>query len=226
MESRYFLYTLRHLEQQLAQKATGTTFPAISGKVLRDQDIPLAPLPEQRRIAAKIEELFTRLDAGVAALKRVQAALKRYKAAVLKAACEGRLANRELGNRDSGTDELSASWRWTTIGELTQHLTSGSRGWAKYYSDEGSLFVRVGNFNRLSKTIDLAKTQFVRAPQTAEANRTRLRKRDLLITMTADVGMVGIVDDNTLRWGDAYINQHVGLVRPLCLYNGLDTDRL
>lgn len=53
--------------------------------------IPLAPLPEQRRIAAEIEKQFTRLDAGVAALKRVQAALKRYKAAVLKAACEGRL---------------------------------------------------------------------------------------------------------------------------------------
>jgi len=52
---------------------------------------PLAPLPEQRRIVAKIESLFTRLDAGVAALKRAQANLKRYKAAVLKAACEGRL---------------------------------------------------------------------------------------------------------------------------------------
>ena len=51
----------------------------------------LAPLPEQHRIVAKIEEQFTRLDAGVAALKRAQANLKRYKAAVLKAACEGRL---------------------------------------------------------------------------------------------------------------------------------------
>jgi len=53
--------------------------------------IPLAPLPEQRRIVAKIEELFSDLDAGVAALQRAKAKLKRYRAAVLKAAVEGRL---------------------------------------------------------------------------------------------------------------------------------------
>ncbi|MCY2990811.1 MAG: restriction endonuclease subunit S [Planctomycetota bacterium] len=53
--------------------------------------IPIAPSSEQRRIVAKIEELFSDLDAGVAALKRVKAKLKRYRAAVLKAAVEGRL---------------------------------------------------------------------------------------------------------------------------------------
>ena len=48
-------------------------------------------LSEQRRIVAEIEKQFTRLEVGVAALRRVQANLKRYRAAVLKAACEGRL---------------------------------------------------------------------------------------------------------------------------------------
>ena len=56
---------------------------------------PLAPLPEQHRIVAEIETQFTRLEAGVAALKRAQANLRRYKAAVLKAACEGRLVPTE-----------------------------------------------------------------------------------------------------------------------------------
>ena len=61
-------------------------------------------LPEQRRIVAEIEKQFTRLEAGVAALRRVQANLKRYRAAVLKAACEGRLVPTEAelaktGNR-------------------------------------------------------------------------------------------------------------------------------
>ena len=51
----------------------------------------LPPLNEQRRIVAKIEELFSDLDAGVAALERVRANLKRYRAAVLKAAVEGKL---------------------------------------------------------------------------------------------------------------------------------------
>jgi type I restriction enzyme, S subunit len=53
--------------------------------------VPLAPLNEQSRIVAKIEELFSDLDAGVAALERVKANLKRYRASVLKAAVEGRL---------------------------------------------------------------------------------------------------------------------------------------
>jgi DUF1016 N-terminal domain/N-6 DNA Methylase len=53
------------------------------------------PLPEQRQIVAEIEKQFTRLEAGVAALRRVQANLKRYRAAVLKAACEGRLVPTE-----------------------------------------------------------------------------------------------------------------------------------
>ena len=57
--------------------------------------LPLPPLPEQRRIVAEIEKQFTRLEAGLAALRRVQANLKRYRAAVLKAACEGRLVPTE-----------------------------------------------------------------------------------------------------------------------------------
>jgi len=57
--------------------------------------IPIPPLLEQQRIVAEIEKQFTQLDAGVTALRRVQANLKRYRAAVLKAACEGRLVPTE-----------------------------------------------------------------------------------------------------------------------------------
>ncbi len=69
--------------------------PNVNGRVLGEIRFPLAPLPEQRRIVAEIEKQFTRLEAGVTALRRVQANLKRYRAAVLKAACEGRLVPTE-----------------------------------------------------------------------------------------------------------------------------------
>ena len=62
---------------------------------LRNMQFPMPPRAEQDRIVAEIEKQFTRLDAAVAALKRVQANLKRYRAAVLKAACEGRLVPTE-----------------------------------------------------------------------------------------------------------------------------------
>lgn len=58
---------------------------------LREQRIPIPSIAEQRRIVAKIEEMFSDLDAGVTALERAKANLKRYRAAVLKAAVEGKL---------------------------------------------------------------------------------------------------------------------------------------
>lgn len=57
--------------------------------------IPLSPLPEQHHIVTKIEELFTQLDAGVGALTKAKAQLKRYRQSVLKSACEGRLVPTE-----------------------------------------------------------------------------------------------------------------------------------
>jgi type I restriction enzyme S subunit len=68
-----------------------TNLASINKGVLSRFPVPIAPLPEQRRIVAKIDELFSDLDAGVAGLERARANLKRYRAAVLKAAVEGRL---------------------------------------------------------------------------------------------------------------------------------------
>ena len=90
------LHAYRDVLEMICGTATRHELP--SGKQstdVRDQPIPLAPLPEQHRIVAEIETQFTRLDAGVAALKRAQANLRRYKATVLKAACEGRLVPTE-----------------------------------------------------------------------------------------------------------------------------------
>jgi type I restriction enzyme S subunit len=68
-----------------------TNLASINKGVLRRFPVPVAPLNEQRCIVAKVEELFTDLDAGIAALERARANLKRYRAAVLKAAVEGKL---------------------------------------------------------------------------------------------------------------------------------------
>ena len=67
----------------------------VRGNTFSDYPFPLPPLAEQRRIVAEIETQFTRLDASVAALRRAQANLKRYRASVLKAACESRLVPTE-----------------------------------------------------------------------------------------------------------------------------------
>ena len=92
---RFILYSLRATEDELRSKATGTTFEAIRGDDLRAHSVNLPPLPEQRRIVDEIEKQFTRLDASIDGLKRAQANLRRYRASVLKAACEGKLVPTE-----------------------------------------------------------------------------------------------------------------------------------
>jgi len=87
----FILYVLRAFENEIVRKGTGTTFSAIGGDKLKALEIPLPPLNEQERIVAKLEELFTRLDAGVEGLLKVKAQLKRYRQAVLKHAFEGKL---------------------------------------------------------------------------------------------------------------------------------------
>jgi hypothetical protein len=69
----------------------GVGRPRLNLGEIKALPVPLPPIPDQAAIVAEIEKQFTRLDAGVAALRRVQANLKRYRAAVLKAACEGHL---------------------------------------------------------------------------------------------------------------------------------------
>ncbi|MFO1043279.1 MAG: restriction endonuclease subunit S [Planctomycetaceae bacterium] len=78
-------------QRQINSIQVGVTRQALTKDMVLRFELPLPPFGEQKRIVAKIEELFSDLDAGEAALKRAKANLKRYRAAVLKAAVEGKL---------------------------------------------------------------------------------------------------------------------------------------
>lgn len=89
----FLMYQLMSPEVQarIRRKGTGSTVTGVASRNFKPLELRAAPIDDQRRIVAEIEKQFTRLEAGVAALRRAQANLKRYRAAVLKAACEGRL---------------------------------------------------------------------------------------------------------------------------------------
>ena len=93
--AKYLVWWLRSQRENLINLSAGGAQRNISQAIVRVHPIPLAPLSEQQSIVDAIETQFTRLDAAEAALKRVQANLRRYRAAVLKAACEGRLVPTE-----------------------------------------------------------------------------------------------------------------------------------
>ncbi|MCW3098397.1 MAG: restriction modification system specificity domain protein [Chthonomonadaceae bacterium] len=101
----YVAYALMRYEQDILHTCSkaGTTVNSIEFPMFSRFKIPVAPFEEQKRIVAEIEKQFSRLNAAVTALKRVQANLKRYRAAVLLAACEGRLVptEAELARQES-----------------------------------------------------------------------------------------------------------------------------
>lgn len=106
--------------------------------------------------------------------------------------------------------DLPQGWVWCRLQEVSLQITSGSREWAKYYSASGAKFLRMGNLSRDSFKLRLSSIQHVKPPKGKEGERTALQKNDILVSITGDVGLLGLVPDD---FGEAYINQHVALVR-------------
>jgi type I restriction enzyme S subunit len=110
MSGQFIEFALRteFVRQQYLPLILGTTSPHLNVRDVKPLRLPLAPFGEQKRIVARIEEVFSDLDAGLASLERVRANLKRYRAAVLKAAVEGRLTAewREKHRRVEPASEL------------------------------------------------------------------------------------------------------------------------
>ncbi len=159
--------------------------------------LPIPPHAEQHRIVAKIEELFSELDQGVASLKTAREQLKVYRQSLLKNAFEGKLT-------------AATGWREKSLGQLLGFLTSGSRGWAAYYATSGDLFIRAQNIKH--DRLELDDVAFVALPDKAEGLRTRIQQGDLLITITgANVTKSALVKHDL---GVAYVSQHVALCRP------------
>lgn len=171
--------------------AHATTLPSLKLTTIKELRIPVPTIPEQERIVAWIEELFSQLDAGVETLKKTKAQLAVYRQAVLKEA-------------------FSCCAEKKPIREMSSVVTSGSRGWAKYYCDNGAKFIRIGNLTRNKIYIDLDDIQHVQLPDKAEGTRTKLAPNDVLVSITADLGNIGLVPNGI---GEAYVNQHIAMIR-------------
>lgn len=157
LEAKYIFYYLlqRDVRRDARMEMKGAAGQLrVPTSFLEQFELPVAPVLEQTRIVAEIEKQLTRLDAATAALKRVQANLKRYRAAVLKAACEGRLVPTEAElARKEGRDyepasellkrilrERRARWEADTLAKM---IASGKPPkddrWKQKYKEPGTL---------------------------------------------------------------------------------------
>ena len=189
LDAKYLYYFCRQFNFKKLDKST--TIPSLAKRDLLQIKMPVPSIMEQRRIVSRIEELFSKLDKGVETLQTIKQQLAVYRQAVLKEAF-ARIEEKR------------------TIREMSVMVTSGSRGWAKYYADNGALFIRIGNLGHVGISICFDDVQCVDLPDKAEGIRSRLYKNDVLVSITADLGSIGYVPENI---PEAYINQHIAMIR-------------
>jgi len=107
IELQYLFNALMHVKEDLIAKGQGGAQQNISQGILRDQQIPLAPLNEQHRIAAKLDTTLAAVEACRQRLDGVAAILKRFRQAVLTAATSGELTREWREERGATMDDWS-----------------------------------------------------------------------------------------------------------------------
>lgn len=187
---RYLLET-EHARRFMRDHSSGSTVLHLKTSAVPKLTLSFpCDLDEQRRIA----DLLSAVDG--------QTAISEQRIAKLRA--------RRAGLMQSLALPAATSSDSVTLGEASLLVTSGSRGWARYYTEQGALFLRIGNLTREHPNLRFEDVVRVRVPPGGEGARTRLEEGDLLISITADLGIIGCVPSGI---GEAYVNQHIALAR-------------
>lgn len=179
IEPRFVYHYLRHIKPIAEALATGTTFKELSGAAAARLPLQLAPVPEQKRIADKLDALIARVDSCRERLDRVPLILKRFRQSVLATATNG---------------ELTREWRearglkeWSEV-KLENVASEFSYGSAAKSAKAGKVPVlRMGNIqDGLLDWEDLVFTS-----DAAEIEKYRLSPGDVLFNRTNSPELVG-----------------------------------
>jgi len=188
-DHKFIYYYLRSIEQELDKKGTGTTFRAISGDVIKNTKLALPPLPEQHRIVAKIEEMFSSLDKGIESLKTAQQQLKVYRQAVLKWAFEGKLTNKNVAEC-----ELPKSWKWVTFSDVCIKIGDIDHKMPKQVEGVGVPYLSTKDFSDdLKISFDNAK-KISRVDYLNLSKKIKPEKDDIIFPRYGTIGKNVLVD--------------------------------
>jgi len=120
IEPKYLFYSLKYgWRKSTAEKQYGTATNYIRMGNFTEYSLPIAPPEQQKRIVAKIEQLFSHIDTGIEALNKAKQLLKQYRQSVLKAAVTGELTKEWREENNHSFD----SWQESTIGEIAEVQT-------------------------------------------------------------------------------------------------------
>ena len=238
VESDYILRFLQSCYDTINSNPRGTGIPHVEPELFWNLMLPLAPLAEQKRIVAKVEQLLARVNAAREHLAKVPEILKRFRQSVLAAACSGRLTadwrdarrNKKTSTcipvKESGLrshndyfepeelPEIPGNWHWLTLQGITDYQGGFAFRSKKFLPEGKNQVLRIGNVRPGCIDLQIAPV-FVADEYASEKRQFQLKENDLLISMTGtkykrDYGYVGLVprSDNVLL-----LNQRVGRLR-------------
>ncbi len=207
ISARFLLYWM--LSDSFTESAAAhqgrSVLPKINQAALNGLPVPVAPLSEQERIVAAIEEAFSKLDAGEAGLRTVRRLLTRARDAVLSSALTGRLLPQDSGDTSvakilaevgaepvepDGVPGLPDGWAWASLGSVAD-VVGGATKDSKKQDDPTFVerpYLRVANVQR--GYLDLETVTTIRvAPE--KAAKLELRAGDVLFNEGGDRDKLG-----------------------------------
>jgi type I restriction enzyme, S subunit len=215
----FLRYVLPGYLEAVSRHTSAVTVKHLSSETVKELPLPLPPRLEQERIVAAIEEQFSRLDAGVAALERVRQNLKRLRASVLQAGVTGQLVAQENGDPpaegwllDNGKvvpatghdgHQLPAGWARTTIGELKTWSLYGPRFSSDAYVPQGIPVLRTTDITQTGRILVDQAPKLALTP--TELEKYRVNIGDILITRTGSIGTVAFIADDRPAIPGAYL---------------------
>jgi type I restriction enzyme S subunit len=189
---KYVYYALLSKVPDFLRNAVGGAQPNINQGMIKNTKIPLPPLKEQKRIAAILDKADN---------------LRRKRQQAIQLADEFLRAVFLDMFGDPVTNPKG--WDVVSLGDHLEFVTSGGRGWAKYYSESGPRFIR--SLDVQMNSIGSDDPVYVIPPNSQESKRTKIREGDVLLTITGSkIGRASYVPED---FSEAYISQHVAIIR-------------
>lgn len=117
--------------------------------------------------------------------------------------------NKSIVYEELESFNIPKEWKWVRLWDISYLVTSGSRGWSCYYSDEGANFVRSAEIN--NNVLRLDEAIKVNLPKKIEGKRSLIEKGNILTTVTgANVGKCAKVES---KIPESYVSQSVALTK-------------
>ena len=193
-DSRYLMYALQANRNHIESRAKGVAQKGIYLKEVADIELQIPVLSEQTHRVKVLDKIAFVIKFRQQQLQKLDE--------LVKARFVELFGEPKINPHNYPACQLS---------EHISFLTSGSRGWAQYCTDNGSeWFITIKNVKDCHVSTD--NMQPIDAPDNAEAKRTKVQEGDLLISITADLGRTGVVTKEIAEHG-AYINQHLTCIR-------------